>query len=181
MTGTLSGFGHILHLGFFHCPNRPVNRQSPQYDLTPLDETAVIHHHQRYLFFVIAWHVWYPYSGNYIAQGLSNPSPSRLNGMHPLWSFRSQIKPTSRPLLFTNSSVTRFMWAPLSIKQVVSTPSIIAVPKFAWLNQRFLGFSFQNTEGVNCGVTSFWHWLYQPWPSPSGGSGSLHPGSPIPV
>ena len=89
--------------------------------------------------------------------------------MCPLWSFRSWIEPTSRPLSFTNSSVTRFTRAPLSIRQVVFTPSIIAVPKFEQLNHWFLGSSFQNVEGVNHGFASFWPGLDWPWPYPSGG------------
>ena len=70
--------------------------------------------------------------------------------------------------------------APLSIKQVVFTPSIIAVPKFAQLNHRFLGSLFQNAEGVNCGFVSFWPGLDQPWLYPSEGAGLPWPWLPHP-
>ena len=92
--------------------------------------------------------------------------PNPLSGMHPLCLLKSWIEPTSRPLSPMNSSVTKFTLAPLSIKQVVSTPSKTAVPRLALLSHRFLGSSFQNAEGVNCGPASF-----RPWPYPCGGAG----------
>ena len=85
---------------------------------------------------------------------------------HPLCLLKSWIEPTSRPLSCMNSGVTKFTLAPLSIKQVVSTPSKMAVPRLALLSHRFLGSSFQNAEGVNCGPASF-----RPWPYLCGGAG----------
>ena len=60
--------------------------------------------------------------------------PNPLSGMHPLCPLKSWIEPTSRPLSHTNSSVTKLTLAPLSIKQVVSTPSKTAVPRLALLS-----------------------------------------------
>ena len=100
--------------------------------------------------------------------------------MYPSWLLRSWIEPTSRPLFFTNSGVTRFTRAPLSIRQVVFTPSIIAVPKFEWSNHRFLGSSFQKAEGVSRGFVNFWPGPDRPWPYPSGGPGLPWPWLPHP-
>ena len=95
--------------------------------------------------------------------------PNLLSGMRPLCPLKSWIEPTSRPLSHTNSGVTKFTLAPLSMKQVISTPSMTAVPRLALLSHRFLVSSFQNAEGVNCGLASFQPWLYWPWPFPCGG------------
>ena len=97
--------------------------------------------------------------------------PNPLSGMRPLCPLKSWIEPTSRPLSRTNSGVTKFTLAPLSIKQVISTPSMTAVPRLALLSHRFLGSSFQNAEGVNRGPASFLPWPYYPWLYPSGGAG----------
>ena len=95
--------------------------------------------------------------------------PNPLSGMCPLCPLKSWIEPTPRPLSRTNSGVTKFTLAPLSIKQVVSTPSKMVVPRLALLSHRFLGSSFQNVEGVNCGPANFQPWPYWPWLYPSGG------------
>ena len=89
------------------------------------------------------------------------------------------MEPTSRPRSRMNSRVTKFTRAPLSIKQVVSTPSKITVPKLERLNQRFLASSFQYSEGVNRGPASFSLRPDQPWPYLfGGGQATLAPAPP---
>ena len=162
-------------------PGPPGNGQSPKYNLAPFKEITILWYYQSHLVLVIAWHVRYLYPQDHVAQGsVIFPPPHPLSGMYPLWSFRSWIEPTSRPLFFTNSGVTKFTRAPLSIRQVVFIPSIIAVPKFEWSNHWFLGSSFENAEGVSRGFVNFWPGLDRTWPYPSGGARLPWPQLPHP-
>ena len=166
MLGTSPGFRSTFHFRLLHRPDGSIYCWCSQHDLASLQEMTIFYYDQRNLILIVTRHVLYLNSEHHIAQGSVIFPPNPLSGMRPLCPLKSWIKPTSRPLSRTNSGVTKFTLAPLSIKQVVSTPSKMAVPRLALLSHWFLGSSFQNAEGVNCGLASF-----RPWPYPSGGAG----------
>ena len=167
----------IFYLRLLHCSDCTVNGRSPKYDLASFKEITILWYHQSHLVLIVTWYVWYLYPQDHVSQGLGNFLPQSAQRNVSVMVIKVLDRAYLQASVLHELRCYQVTRAPLSIRQVVFTPSIIAVPKSERSNHRFWGLhsKMQRELIVAC---QFWPGPNQPWPYPSGGPGSLGPAPP---
>ena len=131
LLGSLPLFQGGLHLGFLQCPDYPVYYRGPYNHQYPPAELTPILNHQGHLLLIIWGDSRELNLDKDISNGLHIVTPLQLTGILLQCRLRSSMESTLRPRHLTNDGVTVFIWVPLLIRAVTSSPLIIAWPIFS--------------------------------------------------